>query len=140
MAGLTVLDAGVLIGALDPQDAHHLASATALEDRVATGEELIVPASVYAEILVHPSRQGDAAVHRVREFVRILRARIHPVDEELAVRAASIRAQHRVLLADAFVIATAETMAADVLTTDRGWQQSLGSRVHVVGGPASAPP
>lgn len=112
--GLTVLDAG---------DAHHAAAHTALSDALSRNDRLVLPASAFAEILVGPSRKGTVAVGAVRDLVDRLPIAIEPLDAEIAVEAASIRARHRSLkLHDALVLATAGHLDADhLITTDRGW-------------------
>jgi predicted nucleic acid-binding protein len=52
--GVTVLDAGVLIALLDADDVHHPDASRALRECRRNVEELIVPASVFAEILIRP--------------------------------------------------------------------------------------
>ena len=60
--GLTVLDAGVVIAFLDPADAHHAAAFAALRQaRDRADDELVIPASAYAETLVGPFRNSSAA-------------------------------------------------------------------------------
>jgi predicted nucleic acid-binding protein len=121
--GLTVLDAGVLIGFLDGNDAHHDAAHTALRDARDRNDLLVLPASAYAEVLVGPSRKGSSAVAAVRDLVERVPVQIAPLDAEVAEAAADLRARHRSLkLPDALVIATAATLEADhLVTTDRGW-------------------
>lgn len=124
--GLTVLDAGVIIGVLDANDAHHAAARAALSACVERGDALAVPASAYAECLVGPARRGLEAMRMVDRFLLDLPAEIEPITRQLAARAAQLRARHRRLrLPDALVIATALHLRADrVLTTDRGWPSS----------------
>lgn len=121
--GLTVLDAGVIIGFLDANDAHHAAAHTALGDALERTDRLVLPASAFAEVLVGPSRKGTDAVNAVRDLVDRLPIAIEPIDAAVAVAAAAIRARHRSLkLPDALVIATAGHLDADhLITTDRGW-------------------
>lgn len=121
--GLTVLDAGVIIAFLDANDAHHAAAHTALGDALSRNDRLVLPASAFAEILVGPSRKGPAAVGAVRDLVARVPIAIEPLDAEVAVAAACIRARHRSLkLPDALVLATAHHLDADhLVTTDRGW-------------------
>ncbi len=121
--GLTVLDAGVIIGFLDANDAHHAAAHTALGDALERTDRLVLPASAFAEVLVGPSRKGTGAVNAVRDLVDRLPIVIEPIDAAVAVAAAAIRARHRSLkLPDALVIATAGHLDADhLITTDRGW-------------------
>jgi predicted nucleic acid-binding protein len=121
--GLTVLDAGVIIGFLDANDAHHAASHTALSDARSRNDRLVIPASAFAEILVGPSRKGTVAIAAVRDLVDRVPIAVEPIDEEIAVAAAAIRARHRSLkLPDALVIATAGHLDADhLITTDGEW-------------------
>ena len=135
--GLTVLDAGVLIAVLDGRDVHHAAARSALTVAAAT-DELILPASAYAEVLVLPSRLGEAAIAQADAFVDTIRARVEPATRMVAAAAAMLRARHgqRVKLADALVIATATALAADrILTTDRDWPD-VGIRVEIIGAAA----
>jgi predicted nucleic acid-binding protein len=121
--GLTVLDAGVLIGFLDANDVHHAAAHTALRQARNRNDRLVLPASAFAEVLVGPSRNGAAAVSAVRDLVDRLPIHVEPLEAEVAVAAAGLRARHPSLkLPDALVIATASHLDADhLITTDRRW-------------------
>jgi predicted nucleic acid-binding protein len=133
--GLIILDAGVIIGVLDADDAHHEAARRAVASLVEAGDAIAVPASVYAEVLVSPSGVGVAAVRRVDAFLDDLAVDVEPATRQLAKRAAELRARHgrRLRLPDALVLATAVLLRADqVLTTDGGWPDA-GVRVVVVG-------
>jgi predicted nucleic acid-binding protein len=133
--GLTVLDAGVLIAALDADDAHHAAAVAALRGARGRGDRLLVPASAYAETLVGPSRRGLDAVATVDAFVDALPAAVEPATRDVARRAAQLRATHAkaLRLPDALVLATASVESADlVLTTDPGWPDT-GLAVQVIG-------
>lgn len=125
-----VLDAGVIIGALDSADAHHQSAATAL---AAHGrDDLVVPASVLAEILVRPYTRGPKVVQSVERFLVDLGTRVHPLDEAIAHRAARLRASHASLrLPDALTVATATVVGGSILTTDKGWPK-LGVAVTVL--------
>src|SRR3990170_454249 len=81
--GVTVLDAGVLIAFMDRADAHHAAARRAVT-AAATRDELVLPASAYAEILVLPSRLGGDAVQRTDDLVDTLPARVEPVSRRIA--------------------------------------------------------
>ena len=70
--GLTHLDAGVLIGFLNAEDAHHDSAAKAIGDALSANQKLAMSASVLAEILVGPSRSGAKAVEVVRNMVATL--------------------------------------------------------------------
>lgn len=133
--GLTVLDAGVVIAALDASDAHHAASVRALRQARESGDALVIPASAYAEALVGPSRRGDEAVATVDAFLDALPAAVEPASRGVAREAAALRARHgpSLRLPDALVLATAVAVAADrVITTDGGWPET-GVHVEIVG-------
>lgn len=132
---LTVIDAGIVIAALDSSDAHHAASVDALRTARASGDALIVPASAYAEALVGPSRRGPDTIATVDALLDALPVVVEPATREVARKAAALRARHgRALrLPDALVLATASVVGADhVLTTDAGWPDT-GAPVRIVG-------
>lgn len=133
--GLTILDAGVVIAALDASDAHHAASIDALRESRVAGDVLVIPASAYAEALVGPSRRGADAVATVDAFLDALPATVEPATRQVAREAAALRARHGrgLRLPDALALATASMMHASlVLTTDARWPDA-GPRVKVVG-------
>jgi predicted nucleic acid-binding protein len=111
------LDADVLIAFLDASDSQHDAAVEALRPRLVAGEQLLMAASVYAEILVRPLQRGtDDAVET---FIDAIGARIVPMDRAIARRAAQLRAAHRALrLPDAISLATALIAGADFVTLD----------------------
>lgn len=74
---LVVLDASVVIAFLDPDDALHDAAVEALTEH--QREELVIPLSVYAEILVAPYRRGAEAVAEVEAFLADFAVRIEAV-------------------------------------------------------------
>jgi predicted nucleic acid-binding protein len=122
--GLTVLDAGVLIGFLDANDAHHRTAHEELTAARARGDTIAIPASALAESLVGPSRKGAGAVETVEAFLHRLPVQVAALDHAIAVEAAGLCARHggRLKLPDALVVATAHVLDADVLvTTDRDW-------------------
>ncbi len=116
-----VLDASVVIAFLDAADVHHPGAVAAFEK--VRSEQLVLPASAYAEVLVGPARRGREALSVVREFIADLALHVEPTSIEIAERAAHLRASHRSLrLPDALVIATADVLeATSLLTADRSW-------------------
>ncbi len=115
--GALVLDANAAIGFLDPADGHHARAVEALTAAAARRDDLLMPVTAYAEMLVHPLRAGtDAGVER---FVGRREVFLVPVDRRLARAAAGLRAAHASLrLSDAFVLATALEREAGLLTFD----------------------
>jgi predicted nucleic acid-binding protein len=122
--GLTVVDAGILIGFFDESDAHHLRAKRELANARVRGDQIAVPASALAEALVSPARNGESSVMAIREFIERLPLVVAELDIEIAVVAARLGARHgqKLKLPDALVVATAIQKGAGVLvTTDRGW-------------------
>ena len=131
--GEVVLDSSVLLGFLDPTDVHHGAALAVVGAAVAAGDEVVLPASVLAEVLVGAARQGQAVREEVERQLLDAVDRLHPVDRDVAVHAADVRAAHRtVRLPDALVIATGRAIDGRVLTADKRWAV-LDPRVEVVG-------
>ena len=121
---LTVLDAGVVIAILDSSDVHHQAALAGVTRAVDRGDEFVLPASAYAEVLVAPHRRGRQAVATVEAFVDALPARVEPATRAIAAIAAELRARHgaKLRLPDSLVVATALGLGAErVLTTDARW-------------------
>jgi predicted nucleic acid-binding protein len=125
--GLTVVDAGVVIGILDESDRHHGAATIAVGDARNAGDRLVLPASAYAEALVGPIRSGvDDAIGRFDKFLDSIPIEVVPLGRRMAAVAARLRATEapKVRLPDAAVIATAVDLGADrILTTDARWPQ-----------------
>ena len=122
--GLTVVDAGIIIGVLDGADAHHDAAVRLLSKVIDEDDRIAVPASAYAEALVGPARRGPSARRVVDEFLADMAADVEPITRQSAARAAELRATHgrRLKLPDALVVAVAMHLKADrILTTDRRW-------------------
>ena len=122
--GLTVVDAGIIIGVLDAADAHHQAAVQLLSTVISEGDQIAVPASAYAEALVGPARRGPSGRRVVDDFLADLAGEVEPITRQAASRAAELRATHgrRLKLPDALVVAIAMHLKADrILTTDRRW-------------------
>jgi predicted nucleic acid-binding protein len=112
----------VLIGFLDENDAHHVRAVRELRPWLAAGNTLLLPATVFSELLVGPARLG---VHeRVEAFVDEAGMEVVPVNRSIARRAAHLRATVQSLrLPDALVIATAVEREASLLTLDERLQR-----------------
>lgn len=126
---LVVLDASVVIGYLTHDEAHHVAAAAALAAHAE--DDLRLPSTAYAEVLIGPIRKGW--LERARAELRALLVGIEAVDEHVAERAADLRARFPGLrLPDALIVAYGEVVGADaILTTDRRWRR-VSARVRVI--------
>ena len=104
MAAL-ILDASVLIGLLDTADAHHQQAVEHVDRADTAGTTLLAPASAYS---------ADA-----RDAVAAMGITVVAMSQEIAERAAEIRARHeRLRVPDAIVLATASEHGAELLTYD----------------------
>lgn len=134
--GVAVLDSSVLIGVLDASDAHHQAGLAALRRAVDAGDELLVPAVAYAEVLVGAIRQaGEGGRTTVDALLSALPASVVPIEAAFAAAAANLRARHaRLKLPDALVIATAlARRGSRIVTADHGWPTLPGVTVELLG-------
>lgn len=112
------LDADVVIAFLDASDDQHQRAIDLLRPRLATGDRMLLAASVYAEILVHPIKR--AADKAIDEFITAIGAEVIAIDRDIARRAAELRAWHGNLrLPDALSLATALATGANLLTLDQ---------------------
>ena len=112
------LDADLLIAFLDPGDAQHKRAVDELRPRLTAGDELLIGASVYAEVIIRPLQQGTDAT--VDGFLEAAGVRLVPTDRVIARRAARLRADNAALrLPDALSLATALVNDAALLTLDK---------------------
>ena len=112
------LDADLLIAFLDPGDAQHERAVDELRSYLTAGDELLVGATVYSEVMVRPLQQRTEAT--VDGFLDAASVRFVPTDRAIAHRAARLRADRPALrLPDALSLATALASDAPLLTLDK---------------------
>lgn len=123
---LAVVDASVVIAFLDPDDGLHDAAVEALTEH--QHDELLIPTSAYAEMLVAPYRRGAEAVAEVEAFLADFAVRLEMPTPAIARAAAKLRSESRSLrLPDALILATADELQAElVLTGDESWARING--------------
>jgi predicted nucleic acid-binding protein len=115
-------DADIVIAFLDPSDAQHERAVETLGTYLAAGADVLVAATVYAEVIIRPLQHGTDG--KVDEFLAAVGAHIIDVNRVLARRAAELRARHSSLrLPDAVSLATALLGDAELLTLDHGLQR-----------------
>ena len=118
-----LLDADVLIGALDRSDAHHN-SARELFERARERQDLLSISLVnLTEVLVGPAADS-AKLATAREAITALGLTIHQPSEAIAVDAAKLRARHPISLPDAYLLASAKHLGAVIASFDRKVQQA----------------
>lgn len=118
------LDSDLLIAFLDPADAQHERAVRELRPRLVAGDQLLIAATVYAEVIVRPLKQATDAT--VDGFLDAAGVSVVPVDRVIARRAAQLRADHPALrLPDAMSVATALVSDATLLTLDKKLQQTI---------------
>jgi predicted nucleic acid-binding protein len=116
------LDADVVIAFLDPSDAQHQPAVELLREHLAGGDDILIAATVYAEVIVKPLQYGTDST--VDQFLAAVGAHVVDVDRRLARRAAQLRGRHSALrLPDALSLATALISDARLLTLDRALQR-----------------
>jgi predicted nucleic acid-binding protein len=116
--GRVALDADVVIAFLDAGDDQHERAVELLRPRLQAAAEIVVGASVYAEVMVRPLARGVG--EKVDEFIDAIGATVVAIHRDLARRAASLRARHPSLrMPDALSLATSLMTGAELLTFDQ---------------------
>jgi predicted nucleic acid-binding protein len=119
---MAVIDASVYVALINAKEEHHATSWKWFEDAQASGESIIAPAILLAEVASALSRGvGDSALaHRAVEHIK--RAgiiEVVPVALPIAELAASIAADHQIRGCDAIYVATAKQYSETLITLDR---------------------
>ncbi len=121
-----LLDADVLIGALDEHDAHHARARDLFTKWHDDQDAVVMSAANLTEVLIAPS--ADAAkLTLARQAIAALGVRVHQPNEAVAVEAARLRQRHPVSLPDAYCMATAKHTGSTIASFD---QKILKAAVH----------
>ena len=115
MAGV-ILDSSALLAILNPGDVHHDAVVDHLKDRA---ESFSISAITLVETLIYAFRQSPSAGQRYKTSVDRAIREVLPVDENVALEAAKIRAKTQLKVPDAIICATANLTGARLWTLDR---------------------
>ncbi|HEY7953436.1 MAG TPA: PIN domain-containing protein [Solirubrobacteraceae bacterium] len=113
-----VLDADILIGALDGSDAHHRQARRLFVAWREQDDAVLVSVVNLSEVLVAPA--ADRKRLRVaREALAALGVSVHLPSEAVGVDASRLRSRHPVSLPDGYLLATAKHTGATAVSFDR---------------------
>ena len=113
-----LLDADVLIGALDSDDPHHNRARKLFTDWSDHRDIRAVSVVNLTEVLIAPS--SDASKLAVaREAIAALGVTVRQANEAIGVEAARLRRRHPISLPDAFCIATAKHTGSTLASFDQ---------------------
>ena len=111
--GRLILDSVALIAIFKDVDIHH----ESIMNRLSEGsEEVVLSAITLTESLVHAYQLGFGEIGK--QQIYDLALEIIDVDQEIAIRAAELRAVHNLKLGDALISATAILHKCTLLTFD----------------------
>jgi predicted nucleic acid-binding protein len=113
-----VLDADILIGALDSSDLHHSRSRQIFSDWHAQDATRLISVINLSEVLVAPAAQ-EGQLRAAREALGALGVAVHQPSEAIGIQAARLRARHPISLPDAYCLATASRTGGEVASFDR---------------------
>jgi predicted nucleic acid-binding protein len=111
------LDADVLIGALDGNDAHHRDARQLLTSWRVEQDDVLVSVVNLTEVLVAPAAD-ERRLRSARSAIAALGVTIHQPSEAIAVDAARLRSRHPISLPDSYLLATSRHLDARVVSFD----------------------
>ncbi len=112
-----LLDADVLIGALDGDDPHHDRARKLFTSWRDHQDSRAVSVVNLTEVLIAPSADAGKLA-AAREAIAALGVTVHQPNEAIGVDAARLRQRHPISLPDAYCIATAKHTASTLASFD----------------------
>jgi predicted nucleic acid-binding protein len=112
-----VLDADVLIGALDGSDPHHTQARGLFTAWHEQDDSPVISVINLSEVLVAPATQQR--LRAARQAIAALGVRIHSPTEAIGVDAARLRGRHPISLPDAYLLATGRQTGSAAVSFDR---------------------
>jgi predicted nucleic acid-binding protein len=112
-----VLDADVLIGALDGSDSHHAQARTLFSGWQEQDTTRLISVANLSEVLVAPAADRQR-LRTAREAIAALGVAIHRPGEAIGVESARLRSAHPISLPDAYCLATARHADATLVSFD----------------------
>jgi predicted nucleic acid-binding protein len=141
-----ILDADVLIGALDGSDSHHALARELFTGWHERGDDRLISAVSLSEVLVAPAADRER-LQAAREAISALGVAVHRPGEAIAVEAARLRGVHSISLPDAYCLATARHAGGSLASLDgKVMRAARAERIELVeaasgaGAEPSAPP
>src|SRR5450755_2442996 len=113
-----LLDADVLIGALDGDDAHHGRARELFTQWREDKDACAVSVVNLTEVLIAPSADV-ARLAAAREAIAALGVSVHHPNEAIGVEAARLRHRHPISLPDAYCLATAKHTGSTLSSFDQ---------------------
>lgn len=133
-----VVDADVLIGALDASDAHHAAARSLLTGWRDRGEAVAVSVVTLSEVLVAPA-VDRRTLRRARAAIAALGMEIRQPSQAVGVDAAGLRRRYPISLPDAYCLATARQTHGSLASFDeKVVRAARAERIVVAPAPAEA--
>jgi predicted nucleic acid-binding protein len=121
-----VLDADVLIGALDGADPHHAVARRLFTTWHEQETSRLISVVNLSEVLVGPAAESRR-LRVAREAVAALGVTVHAPSEGIGVEAARLRGRHPISLPDAYCLATAKQVGGLVASFDRKVARAAGA-------------
>jgi predicted nucleic acid-binding protein len=119
---MAILDASVYVALVNAHEKEHARCWAWFEQVQASGEPVMAPVILLAEVAAALSRgMGDTALTQrvVQQLTRSTVIELIPVTRRIANQAAAIAATHRIRGCDAIYVALAQQSAERVVTLDR---------------------
>lgn len=113
-----VLDADVLIGALDASDPHHQTARVVFGGWHEQDLPRLISVVNLTEVLVGPA-SAQRTLRVAREAIAALGVDVHQPTEAVGVEAARLRRRHPISLPDSYCLATAKYIGGTVASFDR---------------------
>ena len=113
-----LLDADVLIGALDEHDAHHVRARTLFIQWHQDQDAVAISVVNLTEVLIAPSADATQLT-AARRAISALGVSVHQPTEAIAVEAARLRQRHPVSLPDSYCLATAKHTGSTIASFDQ---------------------
>lgn len=112
-----VLDADVVIGALDGSDRHHAQARALFTGWQEHDQPRLISVVNLSEVLVAPAADRQR-LRAAREAIAALGVAIHQPGEAIGVEAARLRCSHPISLPDAYCLATARHTGGSLASFD----------------------